>query len=41
MPSRRMTACEGSLSTAVIDQISARHKPSKATPSAARAASVA
>jgi len=39
MPSRRITACEGSLSTAVIDQISAR--PSKATPSAARAASVA
>src|SRR5450755_2320758 len=36
-----MTAWDGSLSTAVMDQISGRPRLSKATPSAARAASVA
>jgi hypothetical protein len=41
MPMRRITAWDGSLSTAVIDQISVRPAPSKATPSAALAASVA
>jgi uncharacterized protein (TIGR02246 family) len=38
---RRITACDGALSTAVYDQISGRPTPSNATPSAARAASVA
>jgi hypothetical protein len=38
---RRMTACDGVLSTAVIDHSSSRPIPSKATPTAAAAASVA
>ena len=41
MPSRRITAWDGSLSTAVMDQISASPAPRNATSSAAVAASVA
>jgi len=41
MPSRRITACDGSLRTAVIDQISLSRAPPKATAAAARAASLA
>jgi hypothetical protein len=40
-PSRRITAWDGSLSTAVMDQISVMPMPSNATASAALAASVA